>query len=93
MHSVIATDASGAAATPTPLLSDVGLLRFFTCGSVDDGKSTLIGRLLLDCRKIYEDQIVRLASDTSRFGTTAPGENTRETWLPRFRRRTLLCCL
>ena len=71
MHSFVATDASSAVATPT---TDIGLLRFLTCGSVDDGKSTLIGRLLLDCRKIYEDQIAKLASDTSRFGTTAPGE-------------------
>ena len=37
------------------------LLRFLTCGSVDDGKSTLIGRLLYDCKMIYEDQ---LAADT-----------------------------
>ena len=53
---------------------DSGLLRFLTCGSVDDGKSTLIGRLLFDCRLIYEDQLAALAADTSRFGTTAPGE-------------------
>jgi bifunctional enzyme CysN/CysC len=48
-----------------------GLLRFLTCGSVDDGKSTLIGRLLLDCRQIYEDQWSALAADTLRYGTTA----------------------
>jgi len=51
-----------------------GLLRFLTCGSVDDGKSTLIGRLLFDCRLIYEDQLAALAADTLRFGTTTPGE-------------------
>ena len=51
-----------------------GCLRLLTCGSVDDGKSTLIGRLLIDCRVLYEDQLATLASDTSRFGTTAPGE-------------------
>jgi bifunctional enzyme CysN/CysC len=53
---------------------NTGLLRFLTCGSVDDGKSTLIGRLLFDCRLLHEDQLTALASDTSRFGTTAPGE-------------------
>src|SRR5688572_8982518 len=47
-----------------------GLLRFLTCGSVDDGKSTLIGRLLYDCKLLYEDQLSALAKDTSRFGTT-----------------------
>ena len=50
------------------------LLRLLTCGSVDDGKSTLIGRLLFDCRLLYEDQLVALGADTSRFGTTAAGE-------------------
>ena len=52
----------------------VGLLRFLTCGSVDDGKSTLIGRLLFDCRLLYEDQLEALTADTARFGTTAAGE-------------------
>ena len=51
-----------------------GLLRFLTCGSVDDGKSTLIGRLLFDCRLIYEDQWSALAADSLRFGTTASGQ-------------------
>ncbi|MBW3096888.1 sulfate adenylyltransferase subunit CysN [Pseudohoeflea coraliihabitans] len=46
------------------------LLRFITCGSVDDGKSTLIGRLLLDTQLILEDQMAALASDSSRHGTT-----------------------
>jgi bifunctional enzyme CysN/CysC len=50
-----------------------GLLRFLTCGSVDDGKSTLIGRLLFDCRQIYEDQWSALAADTVRYGTTSDG--------------------
>ena len=36
-------------------------LRFITCGSVDDGKSTLIGRLLHDCKMIYQDQLSALA--------------------------------
>ncbi|OXE34990.1 MAG: bifunctional sulfate adenylyltransferase subunit 1/adenylylsulfate kinase, partial [Phenylobacterium zucineum] len=46
------------------------LLRFLTCGNVDDGKSTLIGRLLHDSKMIYEDQIAALKKDSSRFGTT-----------------------
>jgi len=45
------------------------LLRFLTCGSVDDGKSTLIGRMLYDSRLIYEDQLSALAKDSKRFGT------------------------
>ncbi len=46
-----------------------GLLRFITCGSVDDGKSTLIGRLLWDSKLIFEDQLAALESDSKRFGT------------------------
>ncbi|MDE9497424.1 sulfate adenylyltransferase subunit CysN [Xenorhabdus bovienii] len=46
-----------------------GLLRFLTCGSVDDGKSTLIGRLLHDTRQIYEDQLATLQNDSKRLGT------------------------
>lgn len=45
------------------------LLRFLTCGSVDDGKSTLIGRLLHDTRQIYEDQLTTLHTDSKRLGT------------------------
>jgi len=48
---------------------DKGLLRFLTCGSVDDGKSTLIGRLLYEARAIFEDQLVALADDSRRVGT------------------------
>ncbi len=46
------------------------LLRFITCGSVDDGKSTLIGRLLYDSRLIYDDQLAALERDTKKHGTT-----------------------
>ena len=46
------------------------LLRFITCGSVDDGKSTLLGRLLLDTGAIYDDQIASLRQDTEKHGTT-----------------------
>ena len=45
-------------------------LRFITCGSVDDGKSTLIGRLLHDAKMIYEDQLQALARDSVKHGTT-----------------------
>ena len=45
------------------------LLRFITCGSVDDGKSTLIGRLLYDSKMIFEDQIAALESDSAKHGT------------------------
>ena len=46
------------------------LLRFITCGSVDDGKSTLIGRLLYDSKMIYEDQLAKLKKDSAVHGTT-----------------------
>ncbi|WP_029008375.1 sulfate adenylyltransferase subunit CysN [Azospirillum halopraeferens] len=46
------------------------LLRFITCGSVDDGKSTLIGRLLYDSKQIFEDQLAALDKDSARWGTT-----------------------
>jgi bifunctional enzyme CysN/CysC len=45
------------------------LLRFITCGSVDDGKSTLIGRLLYDSKLIFTDQLAALEADSKRFGT------------------------
>jgi bifunctional enzyme CysN/CysC len=46
------------------------LLRFLTCGSVDDGKSTLIGRLLFDTKLLFEDQLATLAHDSRKHGTT-----------------------
>ena len=45
------------------------LLRFITCGSVDDGKSTLIGRLLYDTKLIFDDQLTALTADSKRLGT------------------------
>jgi bifunctional enzyme CysN/CysC len=45
------------------------LLRFITCGSVDDGKSTLIGRLLWETKVLFEDQLAALATDSQRVGT------------------------
>ncbi|MGX1099421.1 sulfate adenylyltransferase subunit CysN [Amorphus sp. MBR-141] len=49
--------------------SSKGLLRFITCGSVDDGKSTLIGRLLYDSKLIFEDQLTALTRDSRKHGT------------------------
>ena len=49
---------------------DIDLLRFITCGSVDDGKSTLIGRLLHDTRQVFDDQLSAVATDSRRWGTT-----------------------
>ncbi|MGB3500266.1 MAG: sulfate adenylyltransferase subunit CysN [Mesorhizobium sp.] len=49
---------------------DKTLLRFLTCGSVDDGKSTLIGRLLYDTKLIFEDQLAALEKDSKKHGTT-----------------------
>ncbi|MEZ8625761.1 sulfate adenylyltransferase subunit CysN [Vibrio splendidus] len=46
------------------------LMRFITCGSVDDGKSTLIGRLLFDSKLIYEDQMAAIEKDSQKFNTT-----------------------
>lgn len=49
------------------------LLRFITCGSVDDGKSTLIGRLLYDSKRLFDDQLAALESDSRRHGTQGAG--------------------
>jgi bifunctional enzyme CysN/CysC len=51
--------------------NEKGILKFLTCGSVDDGKSTLLGRLLYDTKKIYQDQLAALKVDSRRFGTTS----------------------
>jgi len=50
------------------------LLRFLTCGNVDDGKSTLIGRLLHDSKMIYEDQLAAVKADSVKSGTTGAGK-------------------
>lgn len=49
------------------------MLRFITCGSVDDGKSTLIGRLLYDSKMIFEDQLASLEADSKKVGTQGQG--------------------
>lgn len=53
-----------------PHAGDNNLLRFITCGSVDDGKSTLIGRLLYESKTIFEDQLLTLEKDSKKHGTT-----------------------
>ena len=50
------------------------MLRFLTCGSVDDGKSTLIGRLLHDSKLIYEDQLAAIKADSTKYNTTGGDE-------------------
>ena len=52
-----------------PSVEEKGLLRFLTCGSVDDGKSTLIGRLLYDSKLIFDDQLAALERDSRKHGT------------------------
>ncbi len=63
----MARDGAGA---PAHCSGSRDLLRFLTCGSVDDGKSTLIGRLLHDCALIFDDQLEALERESQRFGTT-----------------------
>src|SRR5712664_2466181 len=53
-----------------PRVGEESLLRFLTCGSVDDGKSTLIGRLLYDSKLIFEDHLSAVARDSRKHGTT-----------------------
>jgi bifunctional enzyme CysN/CysC len=58
-----------AGGAPAPQMQEKALLRFITCGSVDDGKSTLIGRLLYDSSMIADDQLEALDRDSKKFGT------------------------
>ncbi len=65
------TTASGSRDLPTILNrnAEKGVLRFITCGSVDDGKSTLIGRLLYESTNLFDDQLDALAGESRRYGT------------------------
>ncbi|HRE20302.1 MAG TPA: GTP-binding protein, partial [Rhabdaerophilum sp.] len=63
------TPETNAAALAAP--ASKSLLRFITCGSVDDGKSTLLGRLLFETNSIFEDQAEALERDSAKFGTTS----------------------
>ncbi len=64
-----APPAAAAPAEPALAAAAPGLLRIITCGSVDDGKSTLIGRLIHDCGALAADQLATLAEDSRRHGT------------------------
>jgi len=68
MHEVVLP--RGSTIRQTAPAGERGLLRFLTCGSVDDGKSTLIGRLLFDSKMLFDDQLSALEKDSARFGTT-----------------------
>ncbi len=70
MDSTSHPDPSGCVANYLRHQEDKSLLRFLTCGSVDDGKSTLIGRLLYDTKLIAEDQLAALERDSVRHATT-----------------------
>jgi bifunctional enzyme CysN/CysC len=61
------------AAPPSSVTGERSLLRVLTCGSVDDGKSTLIGRLLYDTHSIPDDQLTSLEKDSKKYGTTGDG--------------------
>jgi bifunctional enzyme CysN/CysC len=63
--------AAAAAVAPGPFAADRDQLCVLTCGSVDDGKSTLIGRLLLDAALVFDDHVVALARDSKAHGTVA----------------------
>ena len=60
---------SAALAALAPAAREASLLRILTCGSVDDGKSTLLGRLLFDSNSVLDDQLVALDRDSRKFGT------------------------
>ena len=64
---------SAALSVTAPVVREASLLRLLTCGSVDDGKSTLLGRLLFDSNAVLDDQLVALDKDSLKFGTH--GEN------------------
>ena len=64
---------SAALSVTAPAIREASLLRLLTCGSVDDGKSTLLGRLLFDSNAVLDDQLVALDKDSLKFGTH--GEN------------------
>ena len=76
MPDTLATTLAAPLAPPANDALPLGLrseLRFLACGSVDDGKSTLIGRLINDSSGLLDDQIASLRSDSRRFGTVKDG--------------------
>jgi bifunctional enzyme CysN/CysC len=66
----MAVEVAQAQIAPSPDVTGRRLLRVLTCGSVDNGKSTLIGRLLHECGAVFEDQLAALETDSRRYGTT-----------------------
>ena len=60
--------------------SQLDLLRFITCGSVDDGKSTLIGRMLYEAQLIFEDQVTALQTDSKKWAPRAAISTLRYWW-------------
>jgi bifunctional enzyme CysN/CysC len=68
-HSPLPIHAASAIAAYLHQHESKPLLRFITCGSVDDGKSTLIGRLLYDSKRLFDDQLAALSADSRRHGT------------------------
>ena len=66
----IADERAGDEAAASVAAPQRSMLRFITCGSVDDGKSTLLGRLLFETGSVFEDQMEALDRDSARFGTT-----------------------
>ena len=69
----MAAEVARAETEASPDVAGRRLLRVLTCGSVDNGKSTLIGRLLHECGAVFEDQLAALETNSRRYGTT--GEN------------------
>lgn len=66
---IVAAPKAGAVIDWIAQQAEQSLLRFITCGSVDDGKSTLIGRLLWESRQVFDDHLSALKADSSRYGT------------------------
>lgn len=71
MNQIITPEASTGLSDYINAQQSKGILRFLTCGSVDDGKSTLIGRLLYDTKLVFEDQLAALEKDSRKHGTIA----------------------
>jgi len=67
----MAIDLAGLPAPSSASAADRGRLRFLACGSVDDGKSTLVGRLLYETQQVFDDQMAALMRDTRRYGSSA----------------------
>src|ERR1700734_1092700 len=69
MSAALKLEAPPVTTDPSAARQDMTLLHVLTCGSVDDGKSTLLGRLLYDSHAVLDDQLTALDQDSKRFGT------------------------